>query len=125
LADQAASLATTEEHIRQERVARQQAEAQLQQERTTLAEARAALECECLTWEEEQGRIQQEHATLEGAQAALKQWDDEVSWLHGDLTQLRVSHEDLRQSLEEQETTVLNLRQVAEDARASLEAERK
>jgi hypothetical protein len=31
----------------------------------------------------------------------------------------------MRQSLEEQEAMVLNLRQVAEDARASLEAERK
>jgi hypothetical protein len=45
--------------------------------------------------------------------------------LNGELTQLSVSHEDLRQSLEEQEVTVLHLRQVAEDARASLEAERK
>jgi chromosome segregation ATPase len=36
LADKAASLATTEERIRQERVARQQAEAQLQQEWTAL-----------------------------------------------------------------------------------------
>jgi hypothetical protein len=41
------------------------------------------------------------------------------------LTQLSVSHEDLRQSLEEQEATVLNLRQAAEDARASLETEKK
>jgi outer membrane protein TolC len=45
--------------------------------------------------------------------------------LNRELTQLSVSHEDLHQSLEEQEATVLNLRQVAEDARASLEAERK
>jgi type II secretory pathway component PulF len=49
----------------------------------------------------------------------LKQRDDEVLRLNGELTQLSVSHEDLRQSLEEQEATILNLRQVAEDARAS------
>jgi hypothetical protein len=30
--------------------------------------------------------------------------------LNGELTQLSVSHEDLRQSLKEQEATVLNLR---------------
>jgi hypothetical protein len=48
LADQAASLAVTEEQLGQERVARQQAEAQLQQERTALAEAQAALEREHL-----------------------------------------------------------------------------
>jgi chromosome segregation ATPase len=124
LADKAASLATTEEQRRQERLARQQAEAQLQQERTTFVEARASLEREHLTREEAQGRLQQERATLEGAQATLKQRDDEISRLNGKLNQLSVSHEDLHQSLEEQETTVLNLRQVAEDARASLEAER-
>jgi hypothetical protein len=45
--------------------------------------------------------------------------------LNRELTQLSVSHEDLRQSLEEQEATVLNQRQMAEDARASIEAERK
>jgi predicted nuclease with TOPRIM domain len=50
-------------------------------------------------------------------QATLKRRDDEVSRLNEELTQLSVSHEDLRQSLEEQETTVLNLRQVAEDTR--------
>jgi outer membrane protein TolC len=45
--------------------------------------------------------------------------------LNGELTQLSVSHEDLHQSLEEQEATVLNLRQAAEDACSSLETERK
>jgi hypothetical protein len=108
LADQAASLATTEEQLRQERVAHQRAEAQLQQERTTLAEAWAALEREHLAREEE-GRLQQERAALEGAQATLKQRDDDVSRLNGELTQLSVSHEDLRLSLEEHEATVLNL----------------
>jgi hypothetical protein len=37
MADKAASLASTEEQLRQERDTRQQAEAQLQQERTALA----------------------------------------------------------------------------------------
>jgi hypothetical protein len=59
------------------------------------------------------------------AQATLKQWDDDVSWLNGELTQLSVSHEDLRQSLEEQEDTVLGLRQAAEDACQALEVEKK
>jgi hypothetical protein len=39
LGDKAASLASTEEQLRQEQGARQQAEAQLQQERTALVEA--------------------------------------------------------------------------------------
>jgi hypothetical protein len=41
------------------------------------------------------------------------------------MTQLSVSHENLRQSLEEQEATVLSLRQAAEDARKALEVEKK
>jgi hypothetical protein len=125
LADKATSLATTEDQLRQEQVARQQAEAELQQERTALAEARAALELECLAREEAQGCLQQECATLEGVQATLKQRDDEVSRLNGELTQLSFSHEDLGQSLEEQEAMVLSLRQAAEDARQALEVERK
>jgi hypothetical protein len=60
-----------------------------------------------------------------GAQATLKQQDDEVSRLNGELTQLSVSHEDLRQSLEEQEATVLGLWQAAEDTRQALKAEKK
>jgi hypothetical protein len=44
---------------------------------------------------------------------------------NGELTQLSVSHEDLRKSLEEQEAMVLSLRQAAEDARQALEAEKK
>jgi chromosome segregation ATPase len=109
LANKAASLASTEERLQREQDARQQAGAQLQQERATLAEARAALECERLAREEAQGRLQQERAALEGAQATLKQRDKEISRLNGELTQLSVSHEDLRQSLEEQEATVLSL----------------
>jgi predicted nuclease with TOPRIM domain len=67
--------------------------------------------------EEAHGQLQQERAALEGAQATLKQRDKKVSRLNGELTQLSVSHEDLRQSLEEQEATILSLRQAAEDAR--------
>jgi hypothetical protein len=113
----ATSLASTEEQLQRERDARQQADGQLQPER-------AALERERLAREEAQGRLQQECAALEGAQATLKQRDEEVSQLNGELTQLSVSHEDLRQSLKEHEAMVLSLRQVAEDARKSLETEK-
>jgi hypothetical protein len=45
--------------------------------------------------------------------------------LNGELVQLSVSHADLRQSLEEQETTVLGLQRVAKDACQALESEKK
>jgi hypothetical protein len=48
-----------------------------------------------------------------------------VSRLNKELVQISVSHEDLRQSLEEQEATVLNLQRQAEEARQSLEGEKK
>jgi chromosome segregation ATPase len=67
LVDKAAGVVTAEEQLRQERVARQEADGQLQQERATLAEARAALERERLVQEEALGQLQQERATLEGA----------------------------------------------------------
>jgi hypothetical protein len=76
-------------------------------------------------WEEAQGRLQQERTALEGAQATLKQQDDDVSWLNGELVQLSISHKDLHQSLEEQEATVHDLRREAEEARKSLDSERK
>jgi hypothetical protein len=104
---------------------RQQAEDQLQQERAALVVARAALERECLAREEAQGRLQQERTALEGAQATLKQRDDDVSQLNGELVQLSISHEDLFQSLEEQEATVRDLRREAEEARKALDSERK
>jgi chromosome segregation ATPase len=106
LAKKAASLVSVEEQLRQERAARQQAEDQLQQERAALVEARATLEREHLAREEAQGQLQQERTTLEGAQATLKQRDDDVSRLNGEHVQLSISHEDLLQSLEEQEATV-------------------
>jgi hypothetical protein len=62
---------------------------------------------------------------LEGAQAALKQRGDEVSRLNGELVHISISHEDLRQSLEEQEATVCDLQHQAEEARRSLEGEKK
>jgi hypothetical protein len=78
-----------------------------------------------LAREEVLGRLQQERTALEGAQAALKQREDEVSRLNGELVQLSISHEDLRQSLEEQEATVRDLQLGGEEARQALEAERK
>jgi chromosome segregation ATPase len=114
-----------EELLRQERVARQEAEGQLQQERVALAEARAALEREHLAREETLDRLQQERAALKGAQAALKQREDEASKLNGELIQLSISHEDLHQSLEEQEATILDLRREAEEAHKALEVEKK
>jgi chromosome segregation ATPase len=125
LADKAAALATTEEQLRQEQAAFQQAETQLQQECAALAEDRATLEQERLAREEALGRLQQERTALEGAQAALKQREDEASKLNGELVQLSISHEDLRQSLEEQETTVRDLRREAKEARKALEVEKK
>jgi DNA repair exonuclease SbcCD ATPase subunit len=78
-----------------------------------------------LAREEALSQLQQERAVLEGAQAALKRQEDEASKLNGELVQLSISHEDLRQSLEEQEATVLDLRREAEEARKALEVEKK
>jgi DNA repair exonuclease SbcCD ATPase subunit len=125
LSDKAAALTVAEEQLHHEQAARQQAEAQLQQERAALTDERAALERERLAREEVLGRLQQEHTALEGAQATLKQWEDEALKLNGELVQLIVSLADACQSLEEQETTVLSLQQVAEDACQALEAEKK
>jgi predicted nucleic acid-binding Zn-ribbon protein len=75
--------------------------------------------------EEALGQLQRERATLEGAQATLKQREDEVSRINGELVQISISHEDLRQSLEEQEALVLKLQHQAEEARQSLEGEKK
>jgi F0F1-type ATP synthase membrane subunit b/b' len=48
-----------------------------------------------------------------------------VSRLNGELVQISISHKDLRQSLEEQEATVLDMQRQAEEARQSLEGEKK
>jgi predicted RNase H-like nuclease (RuvC/YqgF family) len=83
------------------------------------------LERERLAREEALGRLQQECTALEGAQATLKQREDEASKLNGELVQLSISHEDLRQSLEEQETTVRDLRRETEEVCKALEVEKK
>jgi hypothetical protein len=48
-----------------------------------------------------------------------------VSRLNRKLVQISISHEDPRQSLEEQEAMVLNLQRQAEEARQSLVGEKK
>jgi soluble cytochrome b562 len=48
-----------------------------------------------------------------------------VSRLNGKLVQISISHKDLCQSLEEQEAAVLDLQRQAEEARKSLEGEKK
>jgi predicted nucleic acid-binding Zn-ribbon protein len=78
-----------------------------------------------LAREEALGWLQQERTALEGAQATLKQREDEASKLNGELVQLSISHEDLCQSLEEQETTVRDLRREVEEVRKALEVEKK
>jgi mannitol/fructose-specific phosphotransferase system IIA component len=62
---------------------------------------------------------------LEGAQASLKEREDEVSGLDGELIALSISHEDQRRSLEEQGATVVSLQQAVEGGRQALEAEKK
>jgi septal ring factor EnvC (AmiA/AmiB activator) len=78
-----------------------------------------------LAREEALGQLQQERTMLEGVRATLKEWKDEVSKLNGELVQLSLSHEDLRQSLEEQDATVRDLQRQAEETRKSLEGEKK
>jgi hypothetical protein len=75
--------------------------------------------------EEAQGQLQRERATLEETRATLKLRDGEISRLDRELNQLSVSHEDLRQAVEEQEATILGLQQAAETTRAALETEKK
>jgi chromosome segregation ATPase len=111
LVTKAAAVAAAEEQLRQERAARQEAEGQLQQERAALVEARSAL-----------GR---ERTAVAGAQASLKECEDELSKLDGELIALSISNEDQRRSLEEQSATVLNLQQAVEVKRQALEVERK
>jgi phage-related minor tail protein len=45
--------------------------------------------------------------------------------LNGELVQISISHEDQRQSLEEQEASYLKLQREAEETRQSLEVEKK
>jgi chromosome segregation ATPase len=100
-----------EEQLRLVRAARQEAEGQLQQEPAALVDAQAALE--------------QEHAALEGAWTSLKEREDEVSNLDGELIALSISNEDQRRTLDEQSATVVSLQQEVEGGRQALEVERK
>jgi chromosome segregation ATPase len=75
--------------------------------------------------EEAQGQLQRERAALEEARATLKLRDEEISRLDGELNQLSVSHEDLRQAGKEKDATILDLQQAAETACTALEAEKK
>jgi chromosome segregation ATPase len=107
LAEKAAALTVAEEQLRQDRAARQEAEGQLQQERAALIEAWAALEQERMAREEVLGQLQRERAALKEVWAKLKQQQEEVSRLNEELVQISISHEDQRQSLEEQEASFL------------------
>jgi hypothetical protein len=111
LAAKVAAVVAAEEQLRQERAARQEAEGQLQQERAALVDARMVLE--------------QEHAALERAQASLKEREDEVSKLDGELIALSISNADQRRTLEKQSSTVVSLQQAVEGGRQDLEGERK
>jgi chromosome segregation ATPase len=111
LAAKAAAIVAAEERLRLECAARQEVEGQLQQERAALVDARAALEREC--------------AALEGARTSLKEREDEVSKLDGELIALSISNEDQRRTLEEQSATVVSLQQAVEGGCQALEVERK
>jgi chromosome segregation ATPase len=111
LAAKVAAVATAEEQLQQERVARQEAEGQLQQERAALADARSALE--------------RERAALERAQKSLEERDAEVSKLDGELIALSISNADQVRTLEEQSTTVVSLQQAVKAERRALEVEKK
>jgi chromosome segregation ATPase len=121
LAEKAVALTAVEKQLRQERAACQKAEGQLQQERAALVEARAALEQGRMAREEALGQL--ERAALEEARATLKQREEEVSRLNRELVQISISHEDLCQSLEEQEASFLKLQGQAEETRQSLSGE--
>jgi chromosome segregation ATPase len=75
--------------------------------------------------EEAQGQLQRERAALEEARATLKLRDEEISRLDGELNQLSVSHEDLRQASEEKDAMILDLQQAAKTARTALKSEKK
>jgi hypothetical protein len=74
--------------------------------------------------EEALGQLQRGRATLEEVRATLQKQEEEVSRLNGELVQISISHEDQRQSLEEQEASYLKLQREAE-TRQSLEVEKK
>jgi peptidoglycan hydrolase CwlO-like protein len=56
---------------------------------------------------------------------SLKEREDEVSKLDGELIALSISNEDQRRTLEEQSATVVRLQQAVEAERRALEVEKK
>jgi hypothetical protein len=78
-----------------------------------------------LAREEALGQLQQERASLEGARASLKEREDEVAKLDGELITLSISHEDQHLALEEQGATIVSLQEAVEGGRQALEAEKK
>jgi DNA repair exonuclease SbcCD ATPase subunit len=111
LAAKVAAVVATEEQLRQERAAHQEAEGLLQQQRAALIDARSALK--------------REHAALERAQTSQKEREAEVSKLNEELITLSISNADQLWTLEEQSTTVVSLQQAVENGRQALEGERK
>jgi hypothetical protein len=69
--------------------------------------------------------LEREHAALERVQASLKEREDEVLKLDGELIALSISNADQRRTLEEQSATVVSLQQAVEGGRQALEGERK
>jgi uncharacterized coiled-coil protein SlyX len=106
-----AALATAEDLLQQERIARQGVEGQLQQERTALVDARSALE--------------RERAARETAQKLLEARDADVSKLEGELVALGITSADQEMALKEQSATVVSLQQAVEAERRTLEVEKK
>jgi chromosome segregation ATPase len=106
-----AALATAEDQLQQERIARQRAKGQLQQERTALVDARSALE--------------RERAARETTQKLLEARDADVSKLEGELVALGITSADQEMALKEQSATVVSLQQAVEAERRALEVEKK
>jgi predicted nucleic acid-binding Zn-ribbon protein len=107
LAAKVTAVVPAEEQLRQERAARQEAEGQLQQEQAALIDVRTALE--------------REHAALGRVQATLKEREDEVSKLDGELIALSISNADQRRTLAEQSATIISLQQAVEGGHQALE----
>jgi hypothetical protein len=95
-------------------------ESQLQQERSALKDARAALQRERSAREEAQGQLQWERTTLGDFRAKLQLRDLEITRLIRELVQEVVSFEELCNTGEEKDATILELQQAAETARAAL-----
>jgi peptidoglycan hydrolase CwlO-like protein len=69
--------------------------------------------------------LERKHAALEEARTSLKEREDEVPKLDGELIALSISNEDQRRTLEEQSATVVSLQQAVEAERRALEVEKK